>query len=88
MALYHNDVVREYCIGSCTSKGGDGVVSYDVVREYCTGSCTSKGVNGVDIMWEDVVVSYESKDCTCDDVACNVMRGDGVIDGVLLRDIV
>ena len=59
--------------------GGDGVVSYDVVWEYCIGSCNSKGGDGIDIIWEDVVVSCESKDCTCDDVACDIMRGDGVV---------
>jgi len=52
------------------------------------GSCTSKGGDGVDITREDVVVSCESKDCTaCDDVACDVMGEDGVVDGVLSCDI-
>ena len=41
--------------------------------KYCIGSCTSKGGDGVDIIREDVVISCESKDCTCDDVACDVM---------------
>ena len=50
------------------------------------GSCTSKGGDDVEIIWEDVVVSCESKDRTCDDVACDVMGGDGVVDGTLHRN--
>ena len=49
----------------------DGVVSYDVVWEYCIGSCTSKGGDGIDIIQENVL-SCESKDCTCDNVACDI----------------